>query len=210
MFGTFTAMGLDITVMITDPSWLAQVPSRERVPRLRDAWYADETGLWDHEVPMAEGGWVRPQGPNCALFAVYGFLHTLGSFKAHFWAGQRWEHARDHVDPLLRTELDALLRGLVWDGPDGEAQHYDTGFFGDDGSYGVLLARSRESVRELAATWDRVLPHLGRMRGPFTEHAAVPEGWVRDFDAFADLLTQWGHVLSEAARRGWCVVGLSE
>ncbi|MEU0456600.1 hypothetical protein ABZ322_27155 [Streptomyces sp. NPDC006129] len=203
-------MGLDITVLIADPSWLAQVPSRERVSRLRDAWYADETGLWDHDAPMDEGGWLWPQGPNSAVFAEYDFLHTLGSFKAHFWAGHRWERVRDHVDPLLRTELDALLRGLIWGGLDGEAQCYDTGFFGEGGSYGVLLALSRESVRELAATWDRVLPHLDGMRGPFTEHAAVPDGWVRDFDAFVDLLTQWGLVLTEAARRGWCVVGLGE
>ncbi|MCC9686108.1 hypothetical protein [Streptomyces althioticus] len=48
------------------------------------------------------------------------------------------------------------------------------------------------------------------MREPFAEHAAVPDGWVCDVDAFVDLLTQWGHVLTEAARRGWCLVGLSE
>ncbi|GGQ69797.1 hypothetical protein GCM10010267_36050 [Streptomyces griseorubens] len=34
--------------------------------------------------------------------------------------------------------------------------------------------------------------------------------WVPDVDAFVDLLTQWGHVLTEAARHGWCLVGLSE
>ncbi|CAM5717743.1 hypothetical protein STENM223S_03334 [Streptomyces tendae] len=202
-------MGLDITVMIADRSWLAQVPPRERIPRLRDAWYADETGLWDHEALTGEEGWTWPRGPNGSLFAVYEFLHTLGSFKAHFWAGQRWERVRDRVAPVPRAELDALLRGLFWDGPDGEAQHTDTAFFGEHGS-GVLLARSPESVRELAATWDRALPHLDRMRGPFTEHAAVPDGWVHNFDAFVDLLTQWGHVLTEAVRRGWCVVGLSE
>lgn len=151
---------------------------------------------------LAPGGQQR-------LLRRYEFAHTLGSFKAHFWAGQRWERVRDHVDPSLRTELDALLGGLIWDGLDGEAQHADPGFFGE-GDYGVLLARSPESVRELTAIWHRVLPHLDRMRGPFTEHAAVPDGWVRDVDAFVDLLTQWGHVLTEAARRGWCVVGLSE
>ncbi|AXE85980.1 hypothetical protein [Streptomyces sp. Go-475] len=204
-------MGLDITVMIADRSWLTQVPPRERVSRLRNAWYADETGLWDHDVAVAEEGcgWVWPRGVSGTFFAVYEFAHTLGSFKAHFWAGHRWERVRDHVDPLLRTELDALLGGLIWDGLDGEAQHADPDFFGE-GGYGVLLARSPESVRELAATWGRVPPHLGRMREAFGEHAAVPSGWVRDFDAFVDLLTQWGQVLTEAARRGWCVVGLSE
>ncbi|MGW1954853.1 hypothetical protein ACWCPI_19250 [Streptomyces sp. NPDC001920] len=202
-------MGLDITVLIADRSWLAQVPPRERLPRLRDAWYADETGLWDHEALTGGEGWVRPRGSSGAFFAVYEFAHTLGSFKAHFWAGQRWERVRGHVDPSLRGELDVLLRGLFWDGPYGEAERTDTAFFGE-GGHGVLLARSPDGVRDVAAIWDRVLPHLDRVRGPFVEHAAVPDGWVRDFDAFVDLLTQWGHVLTEAARRGWCVVGLSE
>lgn len=207
--GTLPVMGLDITVVIADRSWLVEVPPRERVPRLRDAWYATETGLWEHEALTGEGGWAWPRGPHGSFFTVYEFVHTLGSFKAHFWAGQRWERVRGHVDPLLRAEWDALLRGLFWDGPDGEARHTDTAFFGED-DYGVLLARSPDSVRELAAAWDRALPHLDRIRGPFAEHAAVPEGWVHDFDAFVDLLTQWGHVLTEAVQRGWCVVGLSE
>ncbi len=202
-------MGLDITVMVADCSWLCEVPPRERVPRLRDAWYADETGLWDHDTPVVESGWVWPQGPHGAFFAVYEFLHTCGSFKAHFWAGQRWEAVRDHVDPAMRTEMDKFLRELVWCGLDGEAEHTDTGFFGED-DYGVLLARPPENVRELAAAWDRIRPHLDRMQGPFTEHAAISDGWVGDFGEFTGLLTQWGEVLTEAARRGWGVVGLSE
>lgn len=202
-------MGLDITVMIADGSWLGEVPPGKRVPRLRDAWYADDTGLWEYDAPVVESGWVRPQGPHSAFFAVHEFLHTCGSFKAHFWAGQRWEAVRDHVDPLLRAELDMLLRGLIWCGTDGEAQHTDTDFFGED-DYGVLLARSPGNVRKLAAAWDRVRPRLGRMQGPFTEHAAVRDGWVGNFDEFMGLLTQWGQVLAEAARRGWGIVGLSE
>ncbi|WEO99837.1 hypothetical protein A6P39_040595 [Streptomyces sp. FXJ1.172] len=204
-------MGLDITVMIADWSWLREVPPRERLPRLRNAWYADETGLWDHDAPMVEGDWEWPRGPNSAFFAVYEFRHTCGSFKAHFWAGQRWESIRDHVDPLVRTELDAFLSGLVWDGLDGEAQHTDPDFFSDDPSvYGLLLAQPPDGVRELAATWERVRPWLDRMQGAFIEHAADPEGWVGNFAAFTDLLTEWGHVLTEAAGRGWGIVGLSE
>ncbi|WP_414170223.1 hypothetical protein ACMATS_34760 [Streptoverticillium reticulum] len=202
-------MGLDITVMTADCSWLEEVPPRERVPRLRSAWYADETGLWGHDAPAVESGWVWPQGPDSALFAVYEFPHTCGSFKAHFWAGQRWEAVRDHVDPPMRAAWDTFLRGLVWCGMDGEAQHTDTGFFGED-DYGVLLARSPDSVRELAAVWDRARPCLGRMEGPFGEHAADPDGWVGDFGGFTGLLAQWGQVVTEAARRGWGVVGLSE
>lgn len=205
-------MGLDITVMIVDWSWLGEVPPRERLSRLRNAWYADETGLWDHGAPVVEGDWEWPRGPDSAFFGVYEFLRTCGSFKAHFWAGQRWESLRDHADPLVRTGLDTLLLGLIWDGPDGEAQHTDPGFFHDDPgvSYGLLVARSPDSVRELAAAWERVRPLLGRLRGAFIERAAVPGAWVGDFDEFTDLLEDWGRVLTEAARRGWGVVGLSE
>ncbi|MBT2874752.1 hypothetical protein ACFV4H_31290 [Streptomyces cellulosae] len=197
-------MGLDITVVIADRSWLARVPPRERLPRLRNAWHT-----WYADAPAGDEGWARPQGRDSSVFAVYEFPDTLGSFKPHFWAGHRWERVRDHVAPSLRTELDALLSALVWDGPDGEAEHTDTGFFGEGGK-GVLLARSPESVRELAAAWGRARPHLDELHGPFAEHAAVPDAWISDFDAFVDLLTQWGDVLIEAARRGWCVVGLSE
>ncbi|WP_055495226.1 hypothetical protein [Streptomyces sp. TP-A0356] len=205
-------MGLDITVLIADWSWLEKAPSRERLEQLRDAWYDDETGLWDGDAPMVAGDWVWPRGPNGAYFGVYEFRRTCGSFKAHFWAGERWEAFRDHVDPLLRAELDTLLMGLIWNGPDGEAEHTDPGFFSDDPGivYGVLLARSPDSVRQLAAGWGRIRPRLDEMRGPFAEHAASCQGWVSTFDAFTDLLEDWGRVLTEATRRGWGVVGLSE
>jgi hypothetical protein len=205
-------MGLDINVLIADWSWLGEVPPRERLLRLRQAWYADETGLWDYDAPVVEGDWEWPRGPNSASFAVYEFRHTRGSFKAHFWAGERWESIRDHADPLVRAGLDTFLLGLVWGGLNGEAEHVDPGFFCDDPAvtYGVLLARSPDSVRELAATWEEVRPRLDGLRGAFDEHAAVPGGWVGDFDELTDLLGDWGRVLSEAARRGWGLVGLSE
>ncbi|OEJ63547.1 hypothetical protein BGM19_34980 [Streptomyces agglomeratus] len=205
-------MGLDINVLIADWSWLAKVPPRERLSRLRDAWYADETGLWDHDAPVVEGDWEWPRGPHSTSFAVYEFRGTLGSFKAHFWAAERWESIRDHADPLVRAGLDTLLLGLTWRGLDGEAEHIDPGFFCDDPAvtHGVLLARSPDSVRKLATTSERVRPRLGELRGVYNEHAAVSQGWVSDFDAFTRLMDDWGHVLSEAARRGWGVVGLSE
>ncbi|MEV7403597.1 hypothetical protein AB0N93_24805 [Streptomyces sp. NPDC091267] len=205
-------MGLDITVLIVDWAWLGETPPRERLSLLRDAWYADDTGLWDHDAPGAEGAWERPRGPHSDSFDVYEFRGTLGSFKPHFRAGERWESVREHADPPLRAEVDTLLLGLIWGGLDGEAEHVDPGFFCDDPavSYGVLLARSPDSVRDLAATSERVRARLGGLRGSYDEHAAVPRGWVGDFDQFAVLLDDWDRVLSEAARRGWGVVGLSE
>ncbi|MET7870311.1 hypothetical protein [Streptomyces cyaneofuscatus] len=205
-------MGLDITVMIADWGWLGDVPPPERLARLRDAWYADETGLWDFDAPPVTDDWQWPQGPDAASFAVYDFPHTAGSFKAHFWAGQRWECLRGHAGPEARTDLDALLLGLIWDGPDGEAQHTDPGFFSDDPriSYGLLVARSPDRVRELASAWERSRPRLGGLHEAFTEHAAVPGAWVGEFHAFVGLLEGWGRVLDEASRRGWGVVGVSE
>ncbi|MGI5466186.1 hypothetical protein [Streptomyces sp. CA-132043] len=205
-------MGLDINVLITDWSWLGEAPPIDRLSRLRNAWYADETGLWEWDAPAVDGDWEWPRGPHSTSFALYEFTRTCGSFKAHFWAGERWEDLRDHADPGLRTDMDTLLLGLIWGGLDGEADHVDPGFFSDDPAiaYGVLLARSPQSVRELAATSERIRPRLGGLREAFDEHAAVPGGWVGDFDAFTDLLNDWHRVLSEAARRGWGVVGLSE
>jgi hypothetical protein len=46
------------------------------------------------------------------------------------------------------------------------------------------------------------------VREPFTRHAAEPRGWIQDFAAFADLLTDWGEVVVEAERRAWGVVAL--
>ncbi|MFF2329573.1 MULTISPECIES: hypothetical protein [unclassified Streptomyces] len=205
-------MGLDITVLIADWSWLGEVHPRERLERLRNTWYADETGLWDWDEPAVEGEWGRPGGPDGAYFDIYEFRDTCGSFKAHFWAGHRWERIRDHADPEVRTGLDTLLSGLIWNGPDGEVSHTDPGFFTDDPAlfYGVLLARSPDSVRELAATWEQVRPRLGELRGAFNEHAAVSGARVGHFDEFTDLLEDWGRVLTEATRRDWGVVGLSE
>ncbi|WP_329201351.1 MULTISPECIES: hypothetical protein [unclassified Streptomyces] len=205
-------MGLDINVLIADWSWLGEAPENGRLSKLRNAWYAEETGLWDDDAPVVEGDWHWPRGPHRAAFSVYEFRNTLGSFKAHFWAGERWESARDHTDRPMRAELDALLRGLIWGGMDGEAEHVDPGFFCPDPAvnYGVLLARSPDSVRELAATSERLRPRLGDLRPAFDRYAATPGAWVCDFDEFADLLEDWDRVLSEAARRGWGVVGLSQ
>ncbi|MFE3940509.1 hypothetical protein ACFXPV_01280 [Streptomyces sp. NPDC059118] len=205
-------MGMDITVMIADWSWLGDVPERERLSRLRNAWYADETGLWDHDAPVVEGDWEWPKGSNGAFFALYEFRHTLGSYKPHFWATHDWEHVRDHADPSLRAGLDTFLLGLIWDGMDGESGVTDRDFFSGDPnvSYGLLVARSPDGVRELAATWEGVRPRLDGLREAFTAYSAVPDGRGGDFDAFVHLLTEWGRVLTEAARRGWGVVGLSE
>ncbi|MGY3058236.1 hypothetical protein ACVWZD_002481 [Streptomyces sp. TE3672] len=205
-------MGLDITVVIADWSWLGEVPSRERLLRLRNAWYAEETGLWEHDAPMVEGDWEWPQGPDGSRFAVYEFLQTLGSYKPHFWATHHWERVRDHTGPLLRAGLDTFLLGLIWEGMDGESGETDADFFSGEPevAYGLLVACSPDSVRRLATVWEDIRPRLGGLREAFTVYSAVPDGRGGDFDAFALLLEEWGRILTEAAGRGWGVVGLSE
>ncbi|OIJ87570.1 hypothetical protein BIV25_38440 [Streptomyces sp. MUSC 14] len=87
----------------------------------------------------------------------------------------------------MRAELDTLLLGLIWVGLDGEAQHTDPGFIGDDPSvYGLLLARSPDGVRELAALQ--------------CEHGGP----------LFVLVAKWGHVLTEVGRRGGGIMGLGE
>ncbi|MGW3091781.1 hypothetical protein [Streptomyces sp. NPDC001108] len=213
-------MGLDITVMVVDWSWLGEVPARERLSRLWRAWDADETGLWDYEAPTVRGDWAWPKGPHSDRFAVYEFLYTLGSYKPHFWVTHHWDHVRDHADPSLRAELDDFLLGLIWDGPDGKSGRTDLEFFASTAAESadappcgtsLLLARSPEGVRELAATWERVHPLLDGLREPFAKHTAAvsSDGRPADFDhGFVHLLTEWARVLTEAADRGWGVVGV--
>lgn len=202
-------MGLNINVLIADPSLLTQVPPQQRASRLYRVLNADETELWDLDAPVVEEGWVWPKGANSDRFAVYEFPGTLGSYKPHFWAGEGWYDIREHLTPSLRAEFDVLMRGILWSGVDGEAHHTDADFFDVDDRR-LLLARSPDSVRELAAVWERVRSRLHQVREPFAKAALPDTGWIVGFDEFAGLLTNWGHVLVEAARRGWCVVGLSE
>lgn len=200
-------MGVDITTLIADWSWLAEVPPAERLERLRNAWYDDETGLWDYDENGPDGGWEWPRGPHSGLFGVYEFPGTLGSYKPHFWAGEAWEKARDHIDAGLRAELDALLGGLIWDGPDFDDEKADEGYDFFAGGSGLLVAKSPEGVRELLATWERVRPRLDDLREPFGEPEAASR--FGDFDAFVRLLANWGEVLAEAARRGWGIAGVN-
>ena len=57
---------------------------------------------------------------------------------------------------------------------------------------------------------EAALDEKDRWRVYLAAYAAAPGGWVGDFPAFRTLLEDWGRVLTEAARRGWGVVGLSE
>ncbi|NSC23342.1 hypothetical protein FM076_20190 [Streptomyces albus subsp. chlorinus] len=209
-------MGVDLSLLAADWAWLGRFPPGERVARLRAAWYADETGLWGLETPdPPEGAWTWPRGPHEGRFAVYEFRGTLGSYKPHFWACERWESCRAHAEPALRAEVDALLGRVVWQGTTGEREHVDAGFLAPGAGEApsrVLLALTPDTVHDLAERWQRLRPCLGGLRETYTAHVeAVPDGaWIVDFAEFATLVEDWGRVLEEAAGWGWCVVGLGE
>ncbi|WP_328888855.1 hypothetical protein [Streptomyces sp. NBC_00316] len=74
----------------------------------------------------------------------------------------------------------------------------------------TCVARLTTAAAVSSARPSRVRSVKGH-RGPDgSPHAAEPGAWIGRFDEFTDLLADWGRVLTEADRRGWGVVGLSE
>ncbi|MEV0528675.1 hypothetical protein AB0I66_35175 [Streptomyces sp. NPDC050439] len=55
----------------------------------------------------------------------------------------------------------------------------------------------------------RAEPGLPSLRDPFEQHLGQLKGWVSDFCSFAGLVTEWGEVVTEAAGRGWGIIGLT-
>ncbi|MFH8498407.1 hypothetical protein [Streptomyces coeruleorubidus] len=53
-----------------------------------------------------------------------------------------------------------------------------------------------------------VEPYLGSLREPFDRHLTEPTCWIADFPSFYRLVTEWGGVVSQAARPDWAVIGL--
>ena len=109
--------------------------------------------------------------------------------------------------------LDGFLSGLFWYGPDpgNDAVHVYGGLFpvDGDGSPSLLLAYPPEAVAALVAFWAGAAPRLEELREPFAVHAASPPGrWIKDFEEFTDLLSDWGEVVGKAGRRGWGLIGL--
>ncbi len=130
--------------------------------------------------------------------------NTHGSYKPHFWAGHRWDHTRDFVDPKVREALDRFNDALFW-------HHLED-------TIGVGSGLSEHPCTWdadlmlwcplIAGWWRQAAPHLESLREPFTRHAAEHGGWVTTFESFADFLTDWGEVVPEAERRGWGIIGV--
>ncbi|WP_171162168.1 hypothetical protein [Streptomyces sp. I05A-00742] len=208
-------MGLDISVLIVDWKHLAETPPGERRDLLTEAAYPDDyDDLLEDDFPR---GWIHHPTAVSTWSALYEFHSTSGSFKAHFWAGERWEDVRDHAVPELREALDTFLSGLFWELYDPEAEEEDdrdkavrefipreTG----RRSPWLLVARPPEDVPALAAAWAVAEPLLDGLKGPFTEHADAPGRWIANHEEFAVLLREWAEVVREAHERGWGIVGL--
>ncbi|MFJ8308244.1 MULTISPECIES: hypothetical protein [unclassified Streptomyces] len=72
----------------------------------------------------------------------------------------------------------------------------------------LLLVCPPQAVPGKARAWEQAAGRLEELRGPFV---AECEGWAGrpdSFEEFTTILREWGDVVTEAARRGWGLVGL--
>ncbi|MFF8833178.1 hypothetical protein [Streptomyces sp. NPDC015131] len=204
---------MSIEVMIVDWPHVEAVPPGEREAALIDAAFGGEDdpyGAGDGQADEDEDGWLAPAAPGAGWSVRYSFRRTLDSYKPHFWAGERWERLREHTDPDLRTALDRFASRLFWTGLE-DVPGQDTGLRSvPEGAWdaGLLVWCPPAELAALAGWWRTVEPGLATLREPFTRYAADRRGWIPDHDSFADLLTGWGEVVTEAHRRGWGIVGL--
>ncbi|MFG2626842.1 hypothetical protein [Streptomyces sp. NPDC048473] len=208
-FGTagpiLVEMGVDIEVLIVDWERVEAAPASRRGDLLHEAAFGDESS-----GGLDEAGWIWPSAADAGWYGRYAFRNTLGSYKPHFWAGERWEDVRDFADPGLRTALDHFASLLFWQGLAYVAGEDVKDIPAQECPWGVeqLLWCSPGDVSTISRSWAQAQPELDTLREPFAEHAAVPRGWICDFESFAEFLVGWGEVVVEADRRGWGIVGL--
>ena len=125
-------MGLDITVVIADRSWLARVPPRERLPRLRNAWHT-----WYADAPVGDEGSAWPQGDRAHRYGV--LRRGRERRAARTVAGERaasWDGARPH---LARMRAPFAEHAGV---PDGWVPDFD--------AFAGLLTQRGDAVRKAA------------------------------------------------------------
>jgi hypothetical protein len=197
-------MGVGIEVLIVDWPHVEAAAPGDREELLVDAAFGEA-----YSDDLFEHGWSWPAQPDNAWYGRYAFRNSLGSYKPHFWAGHRWDHMRDFVEPTVRDTLDRFNDALFWHGLE------DTTGVGTDlpeqpcsWDADLLLWCPPDHVQLIAGWWQQAAPHLEVLRKPFTQHAADSGGWIATFESFAELLTDWGKVVTEAERRGWGIVGL--
>ncbi|WP_406500513.1 hypothetical protein OHA04_02840 [Streptomyces sp. NBC_01590] len=206
-------MGRDLTLFMADWEQLGAVPVESRAEALDDAMWPPETDI-DYSVRYGPaGGWLWPPDRGSAWCAEYVFFTTTGAYREHGRAGAAWADMRPLVDASARDAMDTFLGGLIWDADpaDDPVLTGGGGFFPpvtDRLHPHILLVCPPGGVTRKARAWNRVEPRLKEMREPF---AAECEGWAGrpdTFEDFAALLSEWGDVTVESARRGWGLVGL--
>ncbi|MEV3898517.1 hypothetical protein OG333_35685 [Streptomyces anulatus] len=206
-------MGRDLTVFMVDWGQLGAIPVESRIGRLDDMAWPWELDDVDNGGYERAHGWLRPPGRAPVWCAEYNFLNTTGAHVPHVRAGATWADMRPLVDASVREAVDGFLGGLIWD-----ADQVDVPAASGGGGVippatdrmhpNVLLVCPPEAVAGKARVWERVEPSLEGLRGPF---AVECEGWAGrpdTFEGFVALLREWGGVVTEAARRGWGLVGL--
>ncbi|MEU8776977.1 hypothetical protein [Streptomyces sp. NPDC048606] len=199
-------MGLDLTLCMADWARWGEVPVERRIDALTDA-------LWQAECEDDDHRNGPPRRSEPAWCAEYVFRTTTGSYRPHSRAGDAWDDLRPLVEAPLRAAMDTFLDGLIWDSDpaDDPALTGGGGFLppGDDPwRPRVLLVCPPTALPDKARAWQRAEPRLAELRGPF---AAECEGWAgrpATFEEFTALLREWGEATTEAARRGWGLVGL--
>ncbi|MGW7068729.1 hypothetical protein ACWGII_09090 [Streptomyces sp. NPDC054855] len=195
-------------LLIVDCACVEAIPVGLRADLVRTAAFGSDDS-WDADRPE---GWAWPDGRNGPWYARYEFRNTLTSYKPHFWAGERWDKMRGFVPPGLRMALDEFSAPLFW----GE-YNWD---FADPPFAPAVSGRENlwcpetmlwllpEDVAVLYRFWIQAEPSVPSLRAPFENHAAAPTGWINDFSSFSALVTEWGEVVTEAAARGWGIIGL--
>lgn len=103
-------MGVCIEVLIVDWKRVEAVPADLRGDLVEEAAFGGESleGGFDEE------GWLWPASADAVWYGRYALYRTLGSYKPHFWSGERWEDIRDFTEPGLRTSLDRFMGPLFW------------------------------------------------------------------------------------------------
>ncbi|MGW0909434.1 hypothetical protein [Streptomyces sp. NPDC002853] len=201
-------MGICMELLIVDCAYIETEPTELRADLVETAAFGSDDA-WGLEYPE---GWTWPDDQNRPWYARYEFRNTLTSYKPHFWAGERWDKMREFVRPGLRTALDEFSAPLFW----GE---YNWEFADPPFTPSVPVRENHwcpetmkwllpEDVTVLQQFWTLVEPGLPSLREPFEQHLAEATGRVSTFSSFAALVIEWGEVVTEAAGRGWGIIGL--
>ncbi|MFD3516045.1 hypothetical protein [Streptomyces sp. NPDC058657] len=199
-------MGVSMEVLIADFGHLRAVPADQREDLLELAAF----GAPDDFDTVFSEGWTWPEDAH--WYARYEFRGTLTSYKAHFWAGERWEKMRPAVEPGPRNAMDEFSSSLFW----GEYNWADTqppftpSVPVREERWGreAMLWCPPEDVAVIHRSWVQVERGLPCLRAAFDRYAVVPSGWFPDFDSFAEFVSEWGDVVTQAALRGWGIIGL--